>query len=84
MSALDRGYHLPVVFSLFAAFFTYMVIRDLSTGEIWRGGSHAATITLAKDAGRFYAMISAFSVLALTFYGGTFWTLFLIFRRRAK
>ena len=83
MNALDKGYHLPVAFSLFGAFLTYMVMRDLRAGEIWRGGPEP-TITLAKDAGDFYSMIVFLSALALTFWGGTLWTLFLIFRRKAK
>lgn len=84
MNALDKGYHLPVGFSLFGTFLTYMVVRDLRTGEIWRGGGHDATITLAKDAGDFYTMICFLSALALTFWGGTIWTLFLMIRRRTK
>jgi hypothetical protein len=84
MNALDKGYHLPLGFSLFGAFFTYMVVRDLRTGEIWRGGGHPATITLAKDAGDFYVMIYFLSALALIFWGGTIWTLFLFFRRRPR
>ena len=84
MNALDKGYHLPVAFSLFGAFFTYMVVRDLRTGEIWRGGGHDATITLAKDAGDFCVFICFLSALALIFWGGTIWTLFLFLRRRTK
>ncbi len=84
MNALDKGYHLPVVFSLFGAFFTYMVVHDLRTGEIWRGGGHQPGITLVKDAGDFYNVIVGFSVLALTFWVGTLWTLFLLFRRKTK
>jgi hypothetical protein len=84
MNVLDKGCHLPVALSLFAAFFTYMVVRDLRTGEIWRGGGHDATITLAKDAGDFYTMIVFLAALALTFWGGTAWTLFMMFRRRPK
>ena len=84
MNALDKGYHLPVAFSLFGAFFTYMVVRDLRTAEIWRGGGHEATITLAKNAADFYFTIAGLSALALTFWGGTAWTLFLILRRRSK
>ena len=84
MNALDKGCHLPVAFSLFAAFFTYMVVRDLRTGEIWRGGGNDATITLAKDAGDFYVLIGVLLALALTFWGATIWTLFLLFRRRTK
>src|SRR6266436_1523959 len=34
MKALDKGYHLPVAFSMFGLFFTYMLVRDLRTGEI--------------------------------------------------
>ncbi len=83
MKALDKGYHLPVAFSMFGAFFTYMVVRDLRTGEIWRGGP-VPTITLAKDTADFYRMIVFFSVLALTFWGGMLWTLCLILRRKAK
>jgi hypothetical protein len=84
MNVLDKGYHLPVAFSLFGTFFTYMVVRDLRTGEIWRGGGHEATITLAKDTGDFYFTIAGLSALALTFWGGTLWTLVLMFRRRPK
>jgi hypothetical protein len=83
MKALDKGYHLAVAFSMFAAFFTYMLLRDLRTGEIWRGGP-VPTITLAKDAAQFYSMIVFFSVLAVTFWGGTLWILYLISRRKAK
>jgi len=83
MNALDKGYHLPVGFSLFGLFFTYMVLRDLRTGEIWRGGP-APTITLANHAGEFYVMLVAFSAFALIFWGGTIWTLFLILRRKPK
>ena len=83
MKALDKGYHLPVAFSLFAAFFTYMLVRDLRTGEIWRGGP-VPTISLAKDAPQFYSMILFFSALALTFWGGTLWTLYLMSRRKTK
>ena len=84
MNALDKGYHLPIAFSLFATFFPYMVVRSLRTGEIWRGGGHEATITLAKDAWDFYFTIAGLSALALTFWGGTLWTLVLISRRRTK
>jgi hypothetical protein len=77
MKALDQGYHLSVAFSMFGAFFTYMVVRDLHTGEIWRGGP-VPTITLAKHAAEFYGMIVFFSVLALTFGGGTLWTLYFL------
>jgi hypothetical protein len=84
MSALDKGYHLPVAFNLFATFLTYMVLRDLRTGEVWRGGGHEATITRAKDAGEFYFTIAGLSALALTFWAGTLWMLFLMFRRRPK
>ena len=83
MNALDKGCHLPVAFSLFGTFFTYMVVCDLHTGEIWRGGPEP-TITFDKDVGDFYCMIVFISALALTFWGGTLWTLFLIFRREAK
>lgn len=68
MNALDRGYHLPVAFSLFATFFSYMVVRDLRTGEIWRGGAHDVTITLAKDTGDYYTFIVFLSAMALTFW----------------
>ena len=84
LNALDKGYHLPVAFSVFATFFTYMVVRDLRTGEIWRGGGYEATITLARDAGGFYFTIAALSALALACWGGTLWTLVLICRRRPK
>ena len=83
MKALDKGYHLPVAFGVFGAFFTYMLVRNLRTGEIWRGGPVPA-ITVARDASEFYSMIVFFSVMALTFWGGTLWTLCLIFRRKAK
>ena len=79
-----KRYYLPVVCTLFGAFLTYMVVRDLRTGEIWRGGSHDATITLASRAGEFYGMVVFLSTLALIFWGGTLWTLFLIFRRRTQ
>ena len=83
MKALDRGYHLPVVFGLFGILLTYMVVRDLSTGEIWRGPGHEATITLAGGAGDFYSTVVFLSALALTFWGGTAWTLALLLRRRS-
>lgn len=83
MNALDKGYHLPVVFSLFGLFFASMVIYDLRTGEIWRGGPKP-TIAVVNDAGQFYIMISGFSVMALAFLGGAVWTLFLLLRRKTK
>lgn len=84
MNALDKGYHLPVAFSLFATFFTWMVVRNLQTGEIWRGGGNEASITLAKDAGDFYFTIAGLCALALTFWGSAIWALVLTFRRRVK
>ena len=63
MRALDKGFHLPFAFAAFATFFTYMVVRDLRTGEIWRGGP-APTIALAGRAEEFYSMIAFFSVMA--------------------
>ena len=83
--ALDKGWHLPIMFSLFGAFFTYMIVRDLGTGEIWRGpGGVPDVITLAKKPADFYVMIFFFSAMALTFWGGVIWTLFLLFRSKPK
>jgi len=84
MKALDKGCHLPVVFTLFGVFLTAMLVHDLRTGEIWRGGGHEPTITLVKDAAEFYSMIFFVSALAVTFWGGTIWTLFLLFRRKTE
>ena len=83
MRAIDKDYHLPVVLGLFAAFFTYMVVRDLQTGEIWRGGPEP-TITLSRDATQFYVMIVFLSGMALTFWGGTIALLYTLFSRHTK
>jgi hypothetical protein len=83
MKAFERGCHLPVIFGVFAAFFVYMIARDLTTGEIWRGAPEPV-ITLARDPERFYRMIALFTVLALIFLGGVVWSLRLLLRRKPK
>ena len=83
MKALDKGYHLPVAFALFGVFFVSMLVYDLRTGEIWRGGPEP-TITVVKDAAQFYTMISFFVAMSLVWWGGVVWTLVLLLRRKSK
>ena len=84
MKALDRGYHLPVMFGLFGLFFAWMVVHDLRTGAIWRGWRYPPTITLAKDPAEFYVFIAFLSLIALIFLGGAVSTLFVLLRRQAQ
>ena len=83
MKPSGRGLQLPVIFGLFAAFFIYMIVRDLKAGEIWRGGPDPV-ITLAGDPRNYYSMIVFFAVMALIFLGGSIWTVFLLHKQRQR
>jgi hypothetical protein len=83
MKAIDKGYYFPVLLGAFGGFFAFMVMFDLRTGAIWRGGPQP-TILLEKNAAEFYLAVIAFSALALTFIGAATWTLSLLFSRRRR
>ena len=72
-----------MAFALFGVFFVSMLVYDLRTGEIWRGGPEP-TITVVKDAAQFYTMISFFVAMSLVWWGGVVWTLVLLLRRKSK
>lgn len=83
MKAFEKGYHLPVIFGVSAAFLIYMIAHDLRTGEIWRGGPEPG-ITLATNPEEFYMLIILFAVLALISLGGVVWSLRILFRRKSR
>ncbi len=81
---MDKGHHIPVVFGLLATSMTYMVWRDLATGEIWRGPGLHAVVSRVEDPGHFYGMVGVFGCLAVIFWGGMVWALFMAVRRKRK